>query len=62
MKALVDQNTCIGCGMSCGICEAVFRMNEEGKAEAYQAATAENQSEVQDAMDSCPVSAISWES
>lgn len=61
MKAFVDQDTCIGCGLCCGMCDAVFRMNDDGKAEAYQAASEENQSEVQSAIDSCPVSAISWE-
>ena len=39
----------------------VFRMNEQGKAEAYQPANAENQGAVQEAIDSCPVSAIAWE-
>ncbi|MGN8967410.1 ferredoxin [Intestinimonas sp. HCP28S3_D6] len=61
MKAFVDQDTCIGCGLCCGMCDAVFRMNDGGKAEAYQAAAEENQSDVQSAIDSCPVSAIRWE-
>lgn len=61
MNALVDQDTCIGCGLCCGMCEAVFRLNEEGKAEAYQAATEETQGDVQGAIDACPVSAIRWE-
>lgn len=61
MKAIVDQDTCIGCSLCCGMCDAVFRMNDDGKAEAYQAATEENQSDVQNAIDSCPVSAISRE-
>lgn len=61
MNAFVDQDTCIGCGLCCGMCDAVFRMNDDGKAEAYQAATEENQSDVQSAIDSCPVSAISCE-
>ena len=60
MKAVVDQDTCIGCGLCCGMCEAVFRMNDDGKAEAYQAAAEENRDDVQSAIDSCPVSAISW--
>ena len=51
MKIKVDQNLCIGCGLCCGICDEVFRMNEYEKAEAYQP----------DAIDSCPVSAIAWE-
>ena len=61
MKAFVDQDTCIGCGLCCGMCDAVFRMNDVGKAEAYQAAGEENRSDVQSAIDSCPVSAIRWE-
>ena len=60
MNAFVNPDECIGCGLCCGICEEVFRMNDEGKAEAYQAATEVNQSDVQNAIDSCPVSAISW--
>ena len=43
------------------ICDEVFRMNEQGKAEAYQPANAKNQGAVQEAIDSCPVSAIAWE-
>lgn len=61
MKAFVDQDTCIGCGLCCGMCDAVFRMNADGKAEAYQAASEEDRSDVQSAIDSCPVSAIRWE-
>ncbi len=56
MKAFVDQDMCIGCGMCAGIAEEVFRMNEEGKAEAY--AEGDDVS-VQEAIDSCPVEAIS---
>ena len=62
MKATkVDQDLCIGCGLCCGICDRVFRMNEQGKAEAYQPSTDENQDAVQEAIDSCPVSAIVWD-
>lgn len=60
-KAFVNQDACIGCGLCCGMCGAVFRMNNEGKAEACQAAAEETQSDVQSAIDACPVSAISWE-
>lgn len=61
MKVVVDQDTCIGCGLCCGMCAEVFRMNDDGKAEAYAPAEESNTSEVQSAIDSCPVSAISWE-
>ncbi|MDY4771494.1 MAG: ferredoxin [Lachnospiraceae bacterium] len=43
------------------MCDEVFRMNEYDKAEAYQPANDDNQSAVQDAIDSYPVSAIAWE-
>ncbi|WP_390565826.1 4Fe-4S domain-containing protein [Mediterraneibacter glycyrrhizinilyticus] len=36
-------------------------MNEQGKVEACQPAGAENQGAVQEAIDSCPVSAIALE-
>ena len=59
MKATkVYKDLCIGCGLCCGICGVVFHMNEQGKAEAHQRSNAENQGVVQEAADSCPVSAI----
>ena len=61
MNAFVDQDTCIGCGLCCGICDTVFRMNDDGKAEAFQEAAEGDRGEVQSAIDSCPVSAIRWE-
>lgn len=61
MRASVDQDTCIGCGLCIGMAPDVFRMNDDGKSEAYQEATHENESMVQDSIDSCPVSAIQWE-
>lgn len=35
MKAFVDQSGCIGCGLCADTCPEVFRMNDEGLAEAY---------------------------
>ncbi len=58
MKAFVDQDACIGCGMCEGICPAVFRMNDDGKAEAYAEG---DDAAVQEAIDGCPVGAISRE-
>ena len=52
MKATkVDKDLCIGCGLCCG---SATRFS-------YQPANAENQGAVQEAIDSCPVSAIAWE-
>ena len=61
MKAFVDQETCIGCGLCCATCDAVFRLGDEGKSEACGTVTEENQADVQTAIDNCPVSAISWQ-
>ena len=61
MNVCVDQLTCIGCGMCPGIAPEVFQMGGSGKAEAFAPATAENKDSVQEAIDSCPVSAISWQ-
>ena len=55
MKAHVDQELCIGCGLCTTLCPDVFELNAEGKAEAV------NEGEVQDAIDNCPVTAISVE-
>ena len=43
------------------MCDAVFRMNEQDKAEAFRETDAENLDEVQSAIDGCPVSAIHWD-
>ena len=34
MKAHVDKDTCIGCGLCPSICEAVFVLEDDGKAAA----------------------------
>lgn len=60
MKAIVDQDICIGCGLCCGLCEEVFRMNDQGNAEAYRPADG-LQGAVENAIEACPVSAIRWE-
>ncbi|HEY8364564.1 MAG TPA: ferredoxin, partial [Haloplasmataceae bacterium] len=30
MKAFVDKNTCIGCGLCPEICPKIFRMDDDG--------------------------------
>lgn len=61
MNVFVDPDICIGCGLCCELCSAVFQMNDEGKSEAYQSVSAEDQGAVESAINSCPVSAIRWE-
>lgn len=61
MKAKVDQDTCIGCGLCTETVAEVFEMNADGKAEALGTVTDGNQDRVQEAIDSCPTNAIAWE-
>lgn len=61
MNVIVDQETCIGCGLCCATCDSVFRLNDEGKSEVYGTVTEENRDDVQTAIDNCPVAAIRWE-
>lgn len=59
MKAFVDQDICIGCGACEMICPAVFKLND-GKSTVIQKLVAsENEAKVKEAVDACPVSAIS---
>lgn len=61
MRANVNKDVCIGCGLCTGIAEDVFRIGDDGKAEAYADTTDSNKASVEDAINSCPVSAISEE-
>lgn len=58
MRAFVDKDLCIGCGMCVSTCEAVFRLDAEGKAETYTDTTDDNKNDVKAAIEGCPVSAI----
>ena len=60
MKVIVDQDTCIGCGLCEGICPAVFRINDDNVAEVVEQPLAMSP-ELKDAVESCPVTAISIE-
>lgn len=51
MRAVVDKEQCIGCGMCVMICPAVFCMNVDEKAETCGDITAENQAKTQEAVD-----------
>ncbi len=61
MKASVDQSGCIGCGLCADTCPEVFRMNDEGLAEAYGEVNDGNQEAAEEARDNCPVGVITVE-
>ncbi len=59
MKAYVERNGCIGCGLCSDTCPAVFRMDAEGLAEAYTSPVPkEAEIAAKDAEAGCPVSVI----
>lgn len=60
MKAHVDKDTCIGCGMCEGICPDVYSMDDDGKAEAIKSEVPDDKKDsAKEAAESCPVDAIS---
>ena len=62
MKAHVDKDTCIGCGLCPEVCPEIFQMEEDGKAVASPDEVAENLvNSAKDAEEQCPVAAISVE-
>ncbi len=52
----VDKGKCIGCGLCASICPEVFEMGKDGKA---QAKAQKKIPCVKEAIESCPVNAIS---
>lgn len=61
MKAFVDQNVCISCGLCEGVCSDVFSL-DTGVAEAIAGEiSAELEDATREACDGCPVQAISIE-
>lgn len=62
MKATIDRNGCIACGMCWDICPDVFREAEDGLAEVHVDIIPEPYEEsAKAASDSCPVSVITVE-
>jgi len=59
-SVVIDQDECISCGACIDSCPDVFQMNDDNLAEVYDQDGA-SEEEIQDAIDSCPVSCINWE-
>ena len=59
MKALVNQDTCIGCGICMSMCPDVFHSDDDGKACTKDEEVAKDLEDgATEARDSCPVDAI----
>ena len=62
MKARVDKDTCIGCGLCPSICPEVFELTDERYARAIKSDVPEDcEDAASEARESCPVEAIDVE-
>ena len=62
MKAVIDRDGCIMCGLCAATCPEVFRMGEDGPAEVYVDVVPESEeASATEAQEGCPVSVISVE-
>ncbi len=60
MKAFVDENVCISCGLCEGVCPDVFSL-DTGVAVATEEVAEEFEDGAREACEGCPVQAISIE-
>ena len=56
---VVDQESCIGCGLCVTIASETFDFNDNGKAKIVNP-QGNSENDIQEAIDSCPVKAIRW--
>jgi ferredoxin len=57
-KIKIDQEKCIGCGMCQSLCPQVFKLGSNGKSKVINP---NGKCNLQEAVDSCPAEAISFE-
>lgn len=59
MRANVDKELCISCGLCISICDEVFEWGDDDKAEAIEEEVPEHlEEDIREAIESCPTEAI----
>ena len=61
MKAEIDRDGCIGCGVCADTCPEVFRMAQDGLAEVWGEVSDATADTAKEAAENCPVSVITVE-
>jgi len=59
MMAIVDANTCTGCGLCSDICPEVFELTDDVATVKADVVPEESENTCREAAESCPVEAIS---
>ncbi len=58
MKAVVDKETCTGCGLCCDTCPDVFELEDGVAVVRVDEVPPESEASCREAAESCPVEAI----
>lgn len=61
MKAKINEELCVGCGLCASTCPEVFEMNEDKAIVKAGIVPAENEETCKQSKDECPVEAIDIE-
>jgi len=61
MKALVDKDLCVGCGLCCDVCSEVFEMQENVAVAKVEEVPTGSEDCAKQAASDCPASAIKVE-